>query len=185
MENFEKQNLLLHSGLIAREPVQPCLHSEEEIVSAIENENLYGEAIRESLAHYAVEEEWSSVWSLADSMKREISILFDTQGLVWVDVGTPGMVRLSPPLGSKLPLKLWVHSHPWNAYWSATDLRTLASVSGILEKALVLGHDHLVKSECLDSTSDYNQKDRRLSGEGPLMSWTDEAAVSYEIYQSE
>ncbi|MEE2758655.1 MAG: hypothetical protein VYA86_01610 [Candidatus Thermoplasmatota archaeon] len=178
MDYLEKQNLPINDGTIARESVNPFLHSNLKIATAVENEDLYGSAIRESLAYYAANEEWSSVWSLADSMGREISILFDSQGLIWVDVGTPGMVRLSPPLGAELPLKLWVHSHPWNAYWSATDLRTLASVSGILEKALVLGHDHLVKSECCELYG----SDKRLAADGPLASWTDEDAISYDAF---
>jgi len=43
-----------------------------------------------------------------------------------------------------------------------------------------LGHDHLVRTvydECVNP--EWAEMDSRLAIEGPLMSWTDEAAMSY------
>ena len=179
MSSLEKQDLPSNEELAPQDPVSPLLHPTQEIAHAMQEGNLRSDAILQSLAYYAVEGDWQGVWILADAMKREISLLFDSQGLIWVDVGTPGMVRLSPPLGSRLPLRLWVHSHPWDAYWSGTDRRTLATVSGVLEKAFVLGHDHMVRAICKEQPSD-DSSDRRLAIEGPLMQWTDEYAVTYE-----
>ena len=179
MSSLEKQDLPSNEELAPQDPVSPLLHPSQEIAHAMQEGNLRSDAILQSLAYYAVEGDWQGVWILADAMKREISLLFDSQGLIWVDVGTPGMVRLSPPMGSRLPLCLWVHSHPWDAYWSGTDRRTLATVSGVLEKAFVLGHDHMVRAICKEQPSD-DSSDRRLAIEGPLMQWTDEDAVTYE-----
>ena len=179
MSTLEKQDSLPNDEMTPQDPVPPRLHPTQEIVNAVQSGDLRADAILQSLAYYAVEGDWQGVWILADAMKREISLLFDSQGLIWVDVGTPGMVRLSPPMGSRLPLRLWVHSHPWDAYWSGTDRRTLATVSGILEKAFVLGHDHMVRAICKEDLST-ESSDRRLAVEGPLMQWTDEDAVTYE-----
>jgi hypothetical protein len=154
-----------------------------EILQAIQNEDLLDDSILQSLAFYGIEGNWKAVWIIADALKREVSLLFDNQGLVWIDIGTRGMVRLSPPLGSQLPLRLWVHTHPLTAYWSPTDRRTLGSVSGILEEALVLGNDHLVRTLHIDLIHD-NVAEGRLAAEGPLLHWTDEDSVTYQSIMS-
>ena len=174
----EKQDLITDSNPLPQEPVLPRLHPTVNVWHAIQNGNLRDEAILQSLAFYGVEGNWEAVWIIADALKREVSLLFDSQDLVWVDVGNRGMVRLSPPLGSRLPLRLWVHTHPWDAYWSGTDRRTLASVSGVLEQALVLGHNHFVRANCMEF-SPTDSTDRRLAMDGTLMHWTDEDTTSY------
>ena len=111
----------------------------------------------------------------ADSMGREVSLLFDAEDKVWADIGTEGQVKLSPPEGAKIPFKLWIHTHPRDAYWSSTDLDSILMFSRILEQALVLGHDHCKRSirmptpirDCLEDGSE-------------LSLWTDEPTVNYE-----
>ena len=179
MSLTEKQDVIGTTTLIPRGPVLPRLHPTRDIFDAIQKGDLLDETILQSLAYHGVEENWNAVWIIADTLKREVSLLFDNQGLVWVDIGDRGMVRLSPPMGGQLPLRLWVHTHPLNAYWSATDRRTLGSVSGILEKALVLGNDHLVRSLHIASPP-RDAMDRRLAIEGGLMHWTDEDSVTYQ-----
>jgi hypothetical protein len=164
--------------MVPCDAVQPRLHPTTEIISAIGGDNLRADAILQSLAYLAVEGDWRALWRLADALKREVSILFDAQGLVWVDIGDPGMVHLAPPIGCCLPLRLWVHTHPVDAYWSATDQRTLATVAGILDRALVLGDDHLVWARHRAEPST-GSDDVRISEEGPLSQWTAESAVLY------
>ena len=183
MSMLEKQELPQSSHPVPQEAVQPLLHPSKDIMEAIQTGDLRADALLQSFAYFAVEEHWFSVWNLADSLKREVSILFDVQGYVWVDIGTIGMVRLSPPIGSQLPLRLWVHTHPWNAYWSETDRRTLATVSGILDEALVLGHDHLIRA--VGDTPGPNRLIRKLSTTGPLAHWSDEEPMSYEAMREE
>jgi len=178
MSDIEKQDLVQGTEPVPQEAVLPRLHPEQDVLRAVQGSDLRADAILQSIAFYAVEEDWQGLWNLADALKREVAVLFDDQGLVWVDVGTPGMVRLSPPVGSRLPLRLWVHTHPWDAYWSMTDKRSLGIASGVLEKALVLGHDHLVRAvHHEDGPADLS--DTRLATDGLLMHWTAEAAMSY------
>ena len=161
--------------------VDPINHSYEEALAAIGTGDLQHNVVLEKIAYHAQQSEWESLWCLADALKREVSVLFDSQGLIWVDVGTRGQVRLSPPIGCRLPLKLWIHTHPWDAYWSHTDRNTLSSASRVLEEAIVLGHDHYVLSQ-----NHYHGRTRRrgagrhhLSAFGPLSTWTDEHRVMY------
>jgi hypothetical protein len=184
MSEMEKQDLPQIYTPTPKEAVLPRLHPTGEIDKAIRAGDLRADALLQSFAYFAVEGRWLSVWNLADSLKREVSILFDAQGWVWVDIGTIGMVRLSPPIGSQIPLRLWVHTHPWNAYWSETDRRTLASVSGVLDEALVLGHDHIVRAVHIEQTP-FVDKDLRLATVGPLMNWTAEAALSYSAMRED
>jgi len=42
----------------------------------------------------------------------------------------------------KLPLKDWIHTHPFgNAYFSGTDLKTISMWERYLDKATVLGNN--------------------------------------------
>ena len=183
MSGLEKQDLPPTSAMIPQQAVIPRLHPTRDIELAIVSSDLRSDALLQSFAYFAVEHHWQSVWNLADSLKREVSILFDSQGLIWVDIGTIGMVHVSPPIGSELPLRLWVHTHPWGAYWSDTDRRALAGFAGALDEALVLGHDHLVRSIGRDpETQPFG---RKLSSDGPLMHWTDEDPMSYQAFREE
>ena len=183
MSEHEKQKLLQRLGLCPQEAVSPRLHPNSDIEQAILAGDLRADALLQSFAYFATEGLWQNIWILADSLKREVSILFDSQGFIWVDIGTIGMVQVSPPIGSQLPLRLWVHTHPWNAYWSETDRRALAGFAGALDEALVLGHDHLVRSA--GKAPDSNPFDRKLSLHGPLTYWTDEGPQSYSSFREE
>ena len=120
------------------------------------------------------------MWNIADLLGVEISLLFDSAEQIWVDIGTPGSVRLQPPAGAILPFRLWVHTHPRDAYWSATDQRTLAIWQMLLDEALVLGNDHYKRTIKGDETDL-----RRISLTGPLASWSDEDIIHYSSEVSE
>ncbi len=167
-----------------QEPVVPRLHPIRDVRRAVEGTDLRADTIVQSIAFYAVEEDWQGLWNLADALKREVSVLFDEQGLIWVDIGSTGRVALSPPNGSRIPFQLWIHTHPWDAYWSITDKETLGIATGILDKALVLGHDHLVRTVHHEDGSP-DSSESRLATDGPLMHWTAEAAMSYTAFQQE
>ena len=131
--------------------------------------------IKKTLAFFAEKEEWGSLWSLADVLQREVSVLFDNEENIWVDIGTRGEVRMSPPKGAKIPFKMWIHTHPYDAYWSITDLETLACFSSIMEIALVLGHDHYKLARKI--TSD---EQKSLGEVGPLRLWANERIKKYD-----
>ncbi len=153
--------------------VIPRLHPRSEVASAVAEGMWDSPAIKETIAALAMGGMWKQLWDVADSMSREVSILLDSQCHVWVDVGTAGQVRLSPPMGATIPFRLWVHTHPKDAYWSSTDLGTLAACSTILEEALVLGHDHCKRA--MRPSSD----DPVLGTSGPLSEWTSESCRPY------
>ena len=158
----------------AETDVTPFLHDPLEVQSAIGSGDLGSRVLKETIAGLASESMWRQLWLVADSLSREVSVLFDRDGRIWVDIGTAGQVRLSPPVGATIPFSLWIHTHPWDAYWSPTDLSTLASYSRILDSALVLGHDHM------KSTSKAEGDCVRLGAEVPLSVWTSEEVRTYE-----
>ncbi len=158
----------------AETDVTPFLHDPLEVQSAIVSGNLGSRVLKETIAGLASESMWRQLWLVADSLSREVSVLFDRDGRIWVDIGTAGQVRLSPPVGATIPFSLWVHTHPWDAYWSPTDLATLASYSRILDRALVLGHDHMKSTRKAEGDCD------RLGEGEPLSVWTSEVVRSYD-----
>jgi hypothetical protein len=160
---------------LAKGDVTPHEHSPSVVQRCISSGDVDALAVVETIAHFARNRDWPSLWKVADSMKREVSVLFDSEGRAFVDVGTRGKVVMSPPEGAVIPFSLWVHTHPHDAYWSETDRNTISCYSEILEEAIVLGHDHY-KRTCPTLITDSRQ---RLSMEGPLSSWTDEELVLY------
>ena len=158
----------------AETDVTPFLHAPLAVQSAIGSGDLGSRVLKETIAGLASESMWRQLWLVADSLSREVSVLFDRDGRIWVDIGTAGQVRLSPPVGATIPFSLWVHTHPWDAYWSPTDLSTLASYSRILDRALVLGHDHMKSTRKAEGDCD------RLGEGEPLSVWTSEVVRSYD-----
>ena len=157
--------------------VTPVLHEPYSVVraihSALHEGDLESPELVETIAALAAGGMWEQLWNLANSLSREVSVLFDREGRIWVDIGTAGQVRLNPPVGSSIPFSLWIHTHPWDAYWSATDLSTLAAYSQILDEALVLGHDHMKRARKAEGDCE------RLGPEQPLSDWTSEPVRAY------
>ena len=97
------------------------------------------------MCELVVGHEWEEIYRLSATIRREVSILIDADDAIWIDVGDQSQVSLSPPYGSKLPFKLWVHTHPnMSAYWSSTDQDSLRMATNILDTAYVLGGDGLL-----------------------------------------
>ena len=157
-----------------RPSVEPNLHPPEEIEMAVLSGSHDSLVIRETIAALASQGRWRELWIIADSMSKEVSVLVDSAGMVWADVGTRGEVILAPPQGSVIPYRLWLHSHPRDGYWSSTDCDSLACYSMILEEAIVLGHDHLKRARRTSSPLV-----PVLEPEWPLSTWTDEPIVPY------
>ena len=158
--------------------VLPRIHSYGEVSEDISSGRISSSRVKETIAALADGGSWSELWEIADSMSREGSVLFDADGRIWVDIGTVGHVSLEPPLGATIPFRLWVHTHPWDPYWSQTDKDTLAAYSMILESALVLGHDRMKWSR--------NGSDMQtIEPSGPLSTWSSEPCVHYEDGRSE
>ena len=83
---------------------------------------------------------WDLIYHLSELAGLETSVLIDSNDRVFIDWGTSGQVILTPPVGAKIPFKLWVHTHPgFHPYWSGTDTNSLAIGVSIIERAMVLG----------------------------------------------
>ena len=156
----------------------PRIHSNWEVSEDIISGRFSSSRVKETIAALARAESWLELWEIADSMSREVSVLFDADGRIWVDIGTAGHVSLEPPLGATIPFRLWVHTHPWDPYWSQTDKDTLAAYSTILESALVLGHDRMKWSRI-------GSEMQTIEPSGPLSDWSSEPCVHYEDERSE
>jgi hypothetical protein len=117
---------------------------------------------------------WFMIYLLSKCVSREVSILVDSKDNYFVDWGTIGSVKLSPPVGAVLPFKLWVHTHPSNtAYWSITDRNTLEIAKGILDKALVLGENGLLSTilQPISSSTDDTVNSNLQWTEEEVMGW--------------
>ncbi len=135
------------------------------------------ESSREFVIEQAKQGNWYFIYLLSERVAREVSILVDANDNYWVDWGTIGRVKLSPPTGSVLPFKLWVHTHPSNtAYWSITDRNSLDMAKGILEEALVLGENGLLSTTLQPITS--STVDNIHSN----LQWTEEEVTSWFDY---
>ena len=169
-----EQNLTQPHTEVQGQSIVPLIHSKKEVNAVVSSGEYNSLVIKETLAGFAQKRDWISLWDLADTLGREVSILYDLESTIWVDIGTSGRVELAPPIGSLTPYKLWIHTHPRTAYWSSTDRDTIAIYSEILDEAIVLGHDHFKRAIKLDSDSS-----NTLEQIGPLSQWSDEPICFY------
>ena len=153
--------------------VKPILHPSNLVGPCIDTGDYDSEPVREHIAGLAEGRRWQEIWHIGDRLLREVSVLIDAEDKIYIDIGTSGEVKMAPPEDAKVPFKLWIHSHPRDAYWSPTDRDTIACYTGLLEKAAVLGHDHY-KMTCHTESPISS-----LEPEGPLSSWTSEPTVLY------
>ena len=132
------------------------------------------ELLAEMMQELVAAKKWEEIYRLSSALAREVSILIDADNSIWSDWGNQSRVTLSPPYGSKIPFKLWVHTHPnMLAYWSITDQNSLQIASNILETAYVLGGDGLL------STSSNCSPEEAIRG----LSWSDETVSSWTEVQ--
>ena len=85
-----------------------------------------------------------TIWEMsltAFDIPREVQVVIDNNNNLYISVGNPGFVWFqTPPLGLKLPLKCWIHTHPFGkAYFSGTDWKTIRTWEPVLDEAIVLG----------------------------------------------
>jgi hypothetical protein len=77
----------------------------------------------------------------------EVQAVIDTNDRIFVSTGTSGYVDYltidpSTLIGMKLPIKCWIHTHPFGAaYFSGTDWRTVNIWGDNMECAYVLGSE--------------------------------------------
>jgi len=71
----------------------------------------------------------------------EVQVVIDANNEAHVSTGSPGYVDFQiNPVGMKLPIKCWIHTHPFGAaYFSGTDIRTVSIWEPRMHSAYVLG----------------------------------------------
>ena len=118
----------------------------EEIIKAFED----GEALRGIFQkpkgtevykrHFFLEKIWEMSMEAFDS-PREVQVVIDSNNRLFISFGTFSFVSFSEdPVGMKLPVKCWIHTHPFGkAYFSGTDMTTINTWRTRMLSAIVLG----------------------------------------------
>ena len=91
---------------------------------------------------------WEMSMTAFDS-PREIQVVLDSNNNIFADFGSASFVEFkneSKLSGMKLPIKCWIHTHPFGkAYFSGTDMSTIRSWKPLMLTAIVLGdNEHQV-----------------------------------------
>jgi|TARA_B100000035_G_scaffold315010_1_gene333456 hypothetical protein len=139
----------------------------EEAIFHVENTwaNLLEDAFRNSLATKIEDVEYlehnmeimKALWYASTEIlpHLEMQYAIDSNNNIFVSTGTGGFVDFKRfeqlDGGMKLPLKCWVHTHPFgSAYFSGTDINTVAKWKSVLECAYVLGGEEHYGFWCKD-----------------------------------
>ena len=90
--------------------------------------------------HTFLEKIWEISLTAFDS-PREVQVVIDNNNRLFISFGTFSFVEFSEdPVGMKLPVKCWIHTHPFGkAYFSGTDLSTINTWKTRMLSAIVLG----------------------------------------------
>jgi proteasome lid subunit RPN8/RPN11 len=86
------------------------------------------------------------IWKTSmEQDNREVQVVIDANDNIFSSIGNPSFVAfMEAPVGLKLPIKEWIHTHPFgNAYFSATDVKTVRTFEPVMERATVLGYNHI------------------------------------------
>tara|TARA_R110001592_G_scaffold43687_5_gene141316 strand:- start:5405 stop:6001 length:597 start_codon:yes stop_codon:yes gene_type:complete len=90
----------------------------------------------------------SAIWEASTVIlpNLEVQVVIDAHNKCYVTTGSAGYVGeewekgLNLPLGLRLPIRCWIHTHPFgSAYFSGTDISTVTRFQPIMEQAYVLG----------------------------------------------
>ena len=119
----------------------------QEITELIRINGQDSEKTTQLISELTTQKDWDKIYQISEFFGQEISILVDAQERIFVDWGSISRVELTPPIGSVVPFKLWLHTHPRNrAFWSETDQYSLFIAERILEQAIVLGMDGILST---------------------------------------
>ncbi len=144
----------------------------QEITELITINGQDSEKTTQLISELTTQKDWDKIYQISEFFGQEISILVDAQERIFVDWGSISRVELTPPLGSVVPFKLWLHTHPRNqAFWSETDQYSLFIAERILEQAIVLGMDGIL------STSNTNLLELKPSFDQSC--WTLEQVIAW------
>ena len=85
----------------------------------------------------------SEIWKSSTEIlpKLEVQVVIDGNDRLHISSGTAGYVDFKvDPVGMKLPIKCWIHTHPFgSAYFSGTDISTVSIWEPMMKSAIVVG----------------------------------------------
>jgi hypothetical protein len=85
----------------------------------------------------------SEIWKASTEIlpKLEVQVVIDDNDRLHISSGTAGYVDFKvDPVGMKLPIKCWIHTHPFgSAYFSGTDISTVSIWEPMMKSAIVVG----------------------------------------------
>ena len=94
-------------------------------------------------SYYASLPLYKAIWKASTEIlpNLEVQVAIDAENNCFVSSGTAGYVDFQiDPVGMILPIKCWIHTHPFgSAYFSGTDISTVSSWEPLMEKAVVIG----------------------------------------------
>ena len=124
--------------------------AEQHIMSAFENilkERLEGvphddKTLLEGVAYHNLSFH-KAIWEASTEIlpHLEVQVVIDAKNDCYVSSGSSGFVDFgSVPKGMKMPVRCWIHTHPFgSAYFSGTDIRTVSIWKPLMQTAYVLG----------------------------------------------
>ena len=82
---------------------------------------------------------WHSSTEILNGL--EVQVVIDSNDAIHISSGSAGYVDFQiDPVGMKLPIKCWIHTHPFgSAYFSSVDIRTVSIWDTNMQNAIVLG----------------------------------------------
>jgi hypothetical protein len=99
-------------------------------------------ALLEMVAFHNIEFH-DAIWHASTNIlpALEVQVVIDAKNDCYVSSGSSGFVDFgSVPKGMKMPVRCWIHTHPFgSAYFSGTDISTVSIWQPLMETAYVLG----------------------------------------------
>ena len=104
------------------------------------------EVIREEIDELAYKDKefFEAIWHASTEIlpALEVQVVIDGNNNCHVTTGSAGYVEfgMKPPVGMKLPIRCWIHTHPFgSAYFSGVDWNTVNTWKNLMQEAYVLG----------------------------------------------
>ena len=90
-----------------------------------------------------IDELFEHIWFASTEILKglEVQVVIDSNDAIHISSGSAGYVDFQiDPVGMKLPIKCWIHTHPFgSAYFSGTDISTVSIWQPLMKTAYVLG----------------------------------------------
>ena len=96
------------------------------------------------MTSYKDERFFNAIWHASTEIlpALEVQVVIDGKNNCYVTTGSSGYVEfgMKPPVGMTLPIKCWIHTHPFGAaYFSGVDWGTVNVWKSLMHEAYVLG----------------------------------------------